>query len=72
MVPTFTITIQKVFEIVHELWRDSLVHCHLITTNIVGPDLRIWLKSWITAKYQMIPVHWLRLQTHMKWFPHLL
>lgn len=37
------------------MWRDdSLIHCHLITTNIFGPDLGIWLKSWNTAKW-LIP-----------------
>ena len=49
MVPTTTMTIQMVFEIIHVLWRDSLIHCDIIiTTNNVSQDLGIiGCKSWI-------------------------
>ena len=50
MNPTSTATIHKVFEIIHMLWRDSLIQCHAITTTLVRTDLGIWLKYSITAK----------------------
>jgi hypothetical protein len=73
MVPTSTLSMYKVFDNVHMLWMGIWIHHHAITTAVVGPDLGRRLKSDVTAGLLVIPfLQWLKLKTHLEWFPHLL
>ncbi len=71
MVPISTKSMYKVFDNVHMLWMGIWIHHHAITTAVVGPDMGGRLKSNVTAGLLVIPfVRWLKLETHLKWFPH--
>jgi hypothetical protein len=71
MVPTSTPYIYKVFETIYMLWMGRWVYHHATTTILVSPEFRE-LADFLGHRDATndARVDWLRLKTHMKWFPH--
>ncbi len=66
-----TSSIYKVFDNVHMLWMGILIHHYAITTAQTilsvgeGNQTILPVGEWLGTIVQ-----WLRLKTHLEWFPH--
>ena len=47
----------EVFEPCHMQWMGIWNHQQRVTTALVDPDFDSWLKAWVTAGLQTIPVY---------------
>jgi hypothetical protein len=71
MVPTSTMNISEVFQIIHRLWMGRWIHHHATSTIYALPEAREFMELLdLGSTTNNDKVYWLRPQTHLDWFPH--
>jgi hypothetical protein len=71
MAPKSTSSIYKVFDNVHMLWMGIWIHHHAVTTAQTILSVGEWNQTILSVgEWLGTIVQWLRLKTHLEWFPH--